>query len=82
MEKRIGKRFTQLASATNISKTKAKVLLIHGTNDRIVPFTQANIILNAANNNQAELWAITGKGHSNCHSKIGFWDRIIEFLRQ
>ncbi len=81
MEIRIGKRFTQLASATNISKVKAKVLLIHGTNDKIVPFTQANIILNAANNNQAELWAITGKGHSNCHSEIGFWDRIIEFLR-
>jgi len=81
MEIRIGKRFTQLASATNISKIKAKVLLIHGTNDKIVPFTQANIILDAANNNQAELWAITGKGHSNCHSEIGFWDRIIEFLR-
>lgn len=81
MEIRIGKRFTQLASAANISKTKAKVLLIHGTNDKIVPFTQANIILHAANNNQAELWAISGKGHNNCHDEIGFWDRIIEFLR-
>ena len=82
MEIRIGKSFTKLASATNISKTKAKVLLIHGTNDKIVPFTQATIILDAANENQAELWTITGKGHGNCHSKTGFWDRIIEFLRQ
>jgi len=82
MEFRIGKPFTQLASATNISKTKAQVLLIHGTKDKIVPFSQAKIIIDAANEGQTILWAIDGKGHSNCHYEPGFWDSIIEFLQQ
>jgi len=80
MEFRIGKRFTQLASANNISKTNAQVLLIHGTNDKVVPFSQAKIIIEASNKNQTKLWAIDGKGHSNCHYEPNFWDKIIEFL--
>ena len=80
MEFRIGKSFKEISACNNISKTKAKVLLIHGTNDKVVPFLQANLILNAANKGQTELWAIKGKGHSNCHYETGFWDRIIEFL--
>jgi esterase/lipase len=82
MEFRIGKRFTQLASANNVSKTNAQILLIHGTNDKVVPFSQAKIIIDAANKDQIKLWAIDGKGHSNCHYEHGFWDNIIEFLRQ
>ena len=80
MEFRIGKPFTQLASANNISKTKAQVMLVHGTKDKIVPFSQAKIIINAANEGQAKLWAINGKGHSNCHYETGFWDRVTDFL--
>lgn len=80
MEIRIGKSFTQLSACNNISKTKAQVLLIHGTVDKVVPFSQANLILDAANKGQAQLWAIKGKGHSNCHYEEGFWDRLIEFL--
>ncbi len=80
MELRIGKSFKEISACNNISKAKAKALLIHGTNDKVVPFSQANLILNAANEGQIELWAIKGKGHSNCHYEIGFWDRIIEFL--
>lgn len=80
MEFRIGKRFSQLASATNISKTKAHVLLIHGVDDKVVPFSQAKIIIDAANKGQTKLWAIEGKGHSNCHYETGFWDKMIEFF--
>ena len=82
MEYRIGKSFNQLASANNIFKSKAKVLLIHGTKDKVVPFSQATSILNAANKNQAKLWAIEGKGHSNCHFEKGFWDKIISFFNE
>jgi len=82
MEFRIGKPFTQLASAANISKTKAQVLLIHGTKDKVVPFSQAKIIIDAANEGQTKLWAIDGKGHSNCHYEPDFWDNVIEFLKQ
>jgi len=80
MEFRIGRTFKQLASERNISKTKAKVLLIHGTKDKTVPFSQAELILKSANKGQAKLWSISGKGHSNCHFEVGFWDRIIKFI--
>ena len=82
MEMRIGKSFTELSACNNISKTKAQILLIHGTDDKVVPFSQANLILDAANNGQAKLWAITGKGHSNCHYEGDFWVRVIEFLKK
>ena len=80
IEHRIGKRFSEISSCKNIWKTKAQVLIIHGTADKVVPFSQAEKILQSANPGQAEIWAIEGKGHSNCHYEVGFWDRIIEFL--
>ena len=82
MQYKIGKRFSKIGADKNISKSSAKVLLIHGTEDRVVPFSQGEIIRNGANPNQAELWAIEGKGHSNCHYEKGFWDRVIGFFSQ
>lgn len=80
MEYRIGKRFTELSACLNINKTKAKLMVIHGTQDKVVPFIESEKILGAANPGQAELWAVEGKGHSNCHYEKGFWDKIIEFF--
>jgi len=80
MEKRIGKNFKELSACKNISKTKASVLLIHGTQDKVVPYAQAKLILESANNGQAKLWAIKGKGHSNCHYEGEFWKKVINFL--
>lgn len=82
MQYKIGKRFSEICADKNISKSSAKVLLVHGTKDRVVPFSQGERILKGANPNQAELWAINGKGHSNCHYEKGFWDRIMVFLSQ
>ena len=81
LQYKIGKRFSEMAAQKNIFKTNAKVLLIHGTDDKVVPFSQAELLLNAANPGQAKLWAIDGKGHSNCHYEIGFWERILKFLK-
>lgn len=81
LQYKIGKRFTEISAAKNISKTTAKVLLIHGNIDKVVPFSQGELLLNAANPEQAELWEIKGKGHSNCHYEPGFWDRILGFLK-
>ena len=78
---KIGTRFSEMAAQQNIFKTKAKVLMVHGTHDKVVPFSQGELLLKAANPGQAELWAIEGKGHSNCHYEIGFWDRILKFLK-
>ncbi len=80
IEYRIGKSFTELSACKNIWKTQARVLLIHGNDDKVVPFSQAEKILQTANPGQAEIWAIKGKGHSNCHYENGFWDRVVDFL--
>lgn len=81
MQYRIGKRFSEISSDNNISKSPVKLLLIHGKDDEVVPFSQAEIILNAANPGQAEIWAIEGKGHNNCHYEVGIWERCLAFLQ-
>ncbi len=81
MQYKIGKRFSEIAAEKNIFKTKAKVFLIHGTLDKVVPFSQSDLLLKASNPKQSELWAINGKGHSNCHYEVGFWDRVLKFLK-
>jgi len=82
LQYKIGKRFTEIAAAKNISKTNAKVLLIHGKVDKVVPFSQGELLLDAAKPEQAELWEIKGKGHSNCHYEPEFWNRVLEFLKR
>ncbi len=82
LEFRVGKKFKDLSAAANIAKTKATVLLIHGTDDKVVPLEQAGLILRASNKNQAQFWEIPGKGHSNCHYEKGFWDRILLFFEK
>ena len=81
MQYRIGKRFSEISAENNITKSKAKVLLIHGKDDKVVPFSQAGIILKAANQGQAKIWAIDGKWHNNCHYENGIWKKCISFLQ-
>ncbi len=81
MQYRIGKRFSEISAENNISKSKANVMLIHGMDDDVVPFSQAEIISKAANPGQVEIWAIEGKGHNNCHYEVGIWDRCLGFLQ-
>ncbi|NOY50008.1 MAG: alpha/beta hydrolase [Chlorobi bacterium] len=82
LEFRVGKKFKEICAAANIAKTKATVLLIHGTDDKLVPLEQARLILGASNKNQAQLWEIPGKGHNNCHYEKGFWDRVLLFFEK
>ncbi len=81
MQYRIGKRFSEISAENNISESKATVMLIHGMDDVVVPFSQAEIISKAANPGQVEIWAIEGKGHNNCHYEVGIWDRCLGFLQ-
>ena len=80
LQYKIGKRFSEIAAVQNIFKTDAKVLLIHGTDDKVVPFSQAELLMQASKEGQSQLWAIAGKGHSNCHYEKGFWDKILAFF--
>jgi len=75
---RTGLNFDEIAPVNNIAKAEANFLLIHGTKDKIVPLEQGHKLKNAQP--KAELWEISGRGHSNCHLEIGFWDKICDFL--
>ncbi len=77
---KIGMPFDDFAPVHNISKSKAKFLIIHGVDDIVVPYSQGERLFQAAKPNQAEFWEIEGKAHSNCHHEPGFWTKVETFL--
>ncbi len=81
VELRIGVKLDDIAPVNNIFKSKAKILLVHGKKDRVVPFSQAEKLTAAAGNADVDLWAIENRGHSNCHLEKGFWERIDRFFK-
>lgn len=80
LEFKVGKKFNEICAANNINKTRAKILLVHGTYDRVVPIAQGELIFSKAQSNMVELWIIKGKGHSNCHYEKGYWDKLVSFF--
>ena len=80
VEKKIGARLDDIAPSNNIAKTSAQILLIHGTDDKIVPLEQAQKNYSLADHHRVELWTIEGKGHSDCHTDDGFWKKLSGFI--
>ncbi|NOX86409.1 MAG: alpha/beta fold hydrolase, partial [Chlorobi bacterium] len=79
LQKRVGFRFEEIAPERFIGKTKAAILLIHGKDDKTVPFSNAEQLL-AAGNKNVTLWGIPGRGHSDCHLEKGFWKKVDGYL--
>jgi len=71
--------FYSIAPINNIAKMEAKVLLIHGILDKVVPLKHAWKLKEAQP--KAILWEIPGRGHSDCHFEDGFWVKTMDFLR-
>jgi len=82
MQHRIGVTLEQIAPVNNISKTQAHVFLIHGEKDDVVPLFNAQKLNNAGDPGRVRLWAIPGKGHSDCHREPGFWDKVLAFFKE
>lgn len=80
VEFRIGMRLNEIAPVNNISKSTAEFLLIHGTEDKTVPYEQAEKLILEANPNKTNLLTLKGRGHSDCHKHPGFWEKVEEFL--
>ncbi len=80
LEIRLGFHLNDIAPVNNLYKSKAKILLIHGEKDKVVPFEQAEKLMAAAGMAKVRLWAIPNKGHSNCHLEPDFWNRINRFF--
>lgn len=79
---RIGARFDRFAPVNVIGTTGARILLIHGEDDIVVPIEQARKLATAGNPATIRLWTIPGRGHSDCHDEPDFWHRIDAFLRE
>jgi dipeptidyl aminopeptidase/acylaminoacyl peptidase len=66
VERRVGTRFRRIAPERVIGAARARFLLIHGTEDAVVPVAHAGR-LGAAAGAAARTWIIPGRGHSDPH---------------
>ena len=75
-----GNSFNNLAKIKNI---KIPLLVIHGTNDRVIPFSMGKEIYNHAKT-QKKFIKIEGAGHNNLHDtyRRSYWPPILDFIKQ
>jgi pimeloyl-ACP methyl ester carboxylesterase len=81
MEWSVSARLDDLAPERQIANAPARVLLVHGANDAVVPVLHARRLAAAAQG-RAELWVLPGRGHSDVHLEPALPSRLQEFLRE
>ena len=77
---KMGIRFKNLSAENNINRAESDFLIIHGEDDKVVLLSQGEKLFRATKPENAEFWVIPDAGHSNCHYKSGFWEKILAFL--
>jgi pimeloyl-ACP methyl ester carboxylesterase len=82
LQLRIGARFDRFAPVNVIGKARARILLVQGAEDTVVPVEQARRLAGAGSPATVRLWVVPGAGHSDCHEQPEFWGRIDTFLRE
>lgn len=80
LELLVGFKFNDIAPENHIQQSDARIMLIHGNNDRTIPFSHAQRLLNNSKKQLVELWEIENRGHSDCHEETGYWKNITGFL--
>jgi pimeloyl-ACP methyl ester carboxylesterase len=81
VERRIGFRFRDVAPEKVIVNARARFLLIHGTDDVVVPVSNARRLA-AAGGSAVETWILPGRGHSDPHRESGMAARLAAFFRR
>jgi len=81
VERRIGFRFRDVAPEKVIPSARARFLLIHGTDDVVVPVSNARRLA-AAGGPAVETWILPGRGHSDPHRESGMAARLAAFFRR
>ena len=68
---------------TKIKNIKAPLLVIHGTNDRIIPFSMGKEIFDSVQARKTFI-KIEGAGHNNLHDDYAhaYWTPIYSFLKK
>jgi pimeloyl-ACP methyl ester carboxylesterase len=78
IEWRIGARLAAIAPEAVISRAAARVLIVHGEDDHIVPVDHARRLHRGGG--KSELLLMAGRGHSDIHVDRGFSERLAAFL--
>ena len=64
-------------SNKNLTKLKARLILLHGTDDDIIPYTESIALSRAVKEGQSELFLIDGLAHVDVHPKLlNQWEMI------
>ena len=81
VERRIGFRFRDVSPEKVIGNARARFLLIHGTDDIVVPVSNARRLA-AAGGAAVETWIIPGRGHSDPHREREMAAKLTAFFRR
>jgi uncharacterized protein len=83
MEWRLGFRFEDIAPVNILKNISGKMLTIHGTDDEVVPFSEAQKLAEKAlNRDKLQFLPLIGKKHSDCRSHPDFWPTVKAFLKK
>ena len=74
----VQKDIAQFAPVKDIAKIQQPICLIHGTNDKIIPHTESDRLLNAAAPG-TQLWKVEGAGHSGSFHSADYGKRVTDF---
>ena len=68
---------------TKIKNVKAPLLVIHGTNDRVIPYSMGKEIFDSAQAKK-KFVKIKGAGHNNLQDtyRQAYWQSILDFIKQ
>ena len=80
IEFRIGDRLANISPLKTVQNFTGPVLLIHGTKDEVVPFSDLNKIRKAAHRENVEQFVMKGFGHSELLAEQGIADSIEKFI--
>jgi pimeloyl-ACP methyl ester carboxylesterase len=80
VEWRMGLRFKSFAPQNVIGRSRCPFLLIHGSEDTVIPLRHARRLAAAAGAS-ARLWIIPGRNHSDPHLEPGMADTLAAFFR-
>ncbi len=81
VERRIGFRFRDVAPVRVIGRARARFLLIHGTDDVVVPVSNARKLAEAGGV-AVQTWIIPGRGHSDPQREAEMAERLSAFFRE
>ncbi len=76
----IGARFGDIAPIRSITRVRCPVLLVHGTDDDLVPFDDARRLLAAGRAGQVQLLAVAGR-HDPIEALQAEQSQLVAFLR-